>query len=263
MSPKRLSIAVSGFLAALLLVLGFVVPTGASSSNGLSSYASLAQANSQYHKMVHSEVNQSSAVILPKVSPAKLMQEYGTKPLPAKPVLNKYKVREGDTLSKIASKFDIKHWERLYCENKKVIGNNPGLITPGMRLLIGQGKNCKIPAPPAIVSVTVSQPVQTTQSNPAPSSPQPTGSGIYSYSQLESLWESAGGPNWAAPQAAQIAECESGGNPQAYNPSGATGLWQILGQVVAGNLYDPMVNALNAVFKFHESGDTFAQWVCQ
>jgi hypothetical protein len=77
------------------------------------------------------------------------------------------------------------------------------------------------------------------------------------------LWESAGGPSSAAPQAAQIAECESGGNPQAYNPSGATGLWQILGQVVPGNLDDPFVNALNAVFKFHESGDTFAQWVCQ
>jgi hypothetical protein len=74
---------------------------------------------------------------------------------------------------------------------------------------------------------------------------------------------SAGGPSFAEAQAAQIAECESGGNPQAYNPSGATGLWQILGQVVPGNLYDPFVNALNAVSKFKASGDTFAQWVCQ
>jgi SLT domain-containing protein len=74
---------------------------------------------------------------------------------------------------------------------------------------------------------------------------------------------SAGGPASAEAQAAQIAICESGGNPQAYNPSGATGLWQILGSVVAGNLTDPMVNALNAVSKFHASGDTFAQWVCQ
>ena len=101
----------------------------------------------------------------------------------------------------------------------------------------------------------------------APPAPQPIyptgGNGIFSYSALENLWVSAGGPSWAEAQAARIAECESGGNPYAYNPSGATGLWQILGSVVPGNLYNPYVNALNAVSKFKASGDTFAQWVCQ
>ncbi len=90
-----------------------------------------------------------------------------------------------------------------------------------------------------------------------------SGSGVYSYSGLENLWVSAGGPAWAEAHAASIAECESGGRVTAYNPSGATGLWQILGAVVAGNLYNPYVNALNAVSKFTASGDTFAQWVCQ
>jgi hypothetical protein len=33
--------------------------------------------------------------------------------------------------------------------------------------------------------------------------------------------------------------------------------------VVGGYIFDPMVNAENAVSKFHASGDTFAQWVCQ
>lgn len=104
---------------------------------------------------------------------------------------------------------------------------------------------------------------------PQPATPQaapaapPSSSGIYSYTALESLWESVGGPSWAAPAAATIAECESGGNPRAYNVSGATGLWQILGAVVGGDLTDPTVNAENAVSKFHASGDTFAQWVCQ
>lgn len=87
--------------------------------------------------------------------------------------------------------------------------------------------------------------------------------GTYSYAGLEQLWQSAGGPAYAAPQAARIAECESGGRPSAYNPSGATGLWQILGQVVGGNLYDPYTNALNAVAKYRASGNTFAQWVCR
>jgi len=88
-------------------------------------------------------------------------------------------------------------------------------------------------------------------------------SGHYSYAGLERLWISAGGPAWAASHAASIAECESGGNVYAHNPSGATGLWQILGSVVGGNLYNPYVNAANAVAKFKASGDTFAQWVCR
>lgn len=87
--------------------------------------------------------------------------------------------------------------------------------------------------------------------------------GTYSYQGLEDLWIAAGGPAWAAAHAAEIAMCESGGNPGAYNPSGATGLWQILGSVVPGNLYNPYVNALNAVSKFRASGENFSQWVCR
>lgn len=106
---------------------------------------------------------------------------------------------------------------------------------------------------------------------PQPATPAPVAapaapvasSGVYSYGALESLWESVGGPSWAAPAAATVAECESGGNPRAYNASGASGLWQILGAVVGGDLFDPTVNAENAVSKFNASGQTFAQWVCQ
>lgn len=105
-----------------------------------------------------------------------------------------------------------------------------------------------------------SQPPAAPPATPAP--PPVTSTGYYSVPALEKLWVSAGGPSWAAAQAASIAMCESNGNPRAYNPSGASGLWQILGQVVPGNIFDPMVNAENAVAKFRASGDTFAQWVC-
>jgi hypothetical protein len=78
------------------------------------------------------------------------------------------------------------------------------------------------------------------------------------------LWVCAGGPAWAETAAENVSECESGHNTYAYNPSGATGLWQILGQVVfTGSLYDAHVNAQNAVSKFQASGDSWAQWVCQ
>lgn len=88
-------------------------------------------------------------------------------------------------------------------------------------------------------------------------------SGPLTTAQVEALWEQAGGPAWAAPKAAEIAYCESGYNPRAYNPSGATGIWQILGAVVPGDLTSPYVNALNAVAKFKAAGDSFAPWVCQ
>jgi cell wall-associated NlpC family hydrolase len=79
----------------------------------------------------------------------------------------------------------------------------------------------------------------------------------YSYSQLERLWISAGGAKSLAPIMAAIAMAESGGNPNAENPSGATGLWQILGAVHpadASRLTDPSVNAKEAVAKYHTQG---------
>ena len=90
-----------------------------------------------------------------------------------------------------------------------------------------------------------------------------TGGSHYSFAGLERLWISAGGPAWAAARAARIAMCESGGNVYAHNGSGATGIFQILGQVVPGNLYNPYVNALNAVAKFRSGGNSFSAWVCR
>ena len=95
---------------------------------------------------------------------------------------------------------------------------------------------------------------------PGPAAPAPQGP--YSWSQLEALWISAGGPADVAATAATIAICESGGNPNAYNPSGASGLWQILGAPFPGNLFDPATNARMAVAKYTAAGG-FSPWVCQ
>jgi Lysozyme like domain len=85
----------------------------------------------------------------------------------------------------------------------------------------------------------------------------------YTYAQLEQLWVNAGGPASAAPVAAAIAEAESGGNPQATNPTDnygtqtSWGLWQISdgthSQPVPGIL-DPVTNAQAAVAKYKASG---------
>lgn len=82
----------------------------------------------------------------------------------------------------------------------------------------------------------------------------------YGFRALEALWISNGGPRSVAPTAAAIALAESGGNPKAHNASGASGLWQILGQVVPGNIYDPNVNARNAVKKYNDARG-FSPWV--
>lgn len=46
-----------------------------------------------------------------------------------------YVVKNGDTLSGIASKYGM-NWKDLYNKNKSVIGNNPNLIKPGQVLVI-------------------------------------------------------------------------------------------------------------------------------
>ncbi|THA79580.1 LysM peptidoglycan-binding domain-containing protein [Streptomyces sp. A0642] len=63
---------------------------------------------------------------------------------PAAPVAKKqagtttYSVVSGDYLSKIAAEHKLKGgWEKLYQDNRKVVGDNPSLIFPGMKLTLG------------------------------------------------------------------------------------------------------------------------------
>jgi hypothetical protein len=85
------------------------------------------------------------------------------------------------------------------------------------------------------------------------------GGGMVGYGQLEGLWNQAGGPPNLAATMAAIAEAESGGNPNARNPSGASGLWQILGLPFAGNPFDAITNARMAVAKWRTQG--LGAWV--
>jgi hypothetical protein len=75
----------------------------------------------------------------------------------------------------------------------------------------------------------------------------------YNFSQLEQLWINAGGSRSLAPLAAAIGIVESGGNPDAYNPSSASGLWQLISSnwhLIPGgeaNRFNPSDNAIGAV----------------
>src|SRR5580765_1586378 len=201
-------------------------------------------------------------------------------------------VKPGDTLAGLAVRYChgvANDWTGFYHDNRKVIGGNPNLIFPGQSLALNRcvdppkllrlGSTYHAPARHAVTrtgkvwKVTYGYPYKCgdgdgdgwdrpcTHAAPAhrvyhAATSSRSYAGHYSFAGLEALWISAGGPAWAAAHAASIAECESGGNVNAYNPSGATGLWQILGAVRGGDLRNPYVNAANAVAKFKASGDT-------
>lgn len=78
----------------------------------------------------------------------------------------------------------------------------------------------------------------------------------YSYAQIEQIWIRNGGNKAMAPLMAAIAEVESGGDPDAENPSGATGLWQMEWPLYSGYVsgatsraayHNPDINAKAAV----------------
>ncbi|MFI5634108.1 M23 family metallopeptidase [Streptomyces sp. NPDC051664] len=78
---------------------------------------------------------------------------------PAAPVAKKqaetrtYSVVAGDYLAKIATDNKVEGgWEKLYQDNREVIGGNPSLIVPGMKLTLGgsaaaTGNTQAVPAP--------------------------------------------------------------------------------------------------------------------
>lgn len=85
----------------------------------------------------------------------------------------------------------------------------------------------------------------------APPSGNCTGAGgrigtKYTYAQLEGLWINAGGSTADAPIMAAIAMAESAGCSAAFNPSGASGLWQVECPVNSQYIPGGCGNAFNA-----------------
>lgn len=96
--------------------------------------------------------------------------------VPAAPVAKKqaetrtYSVVAGDYLSKIASDNKVEGgWEKLYQDNREVIGGNPSLIHPGMKLTLGgsaaaTGTTPAAPAPSKAPVTTKPAPAQSSSS---------------------------------------------------------------------------------------------------
>lgn len=100
---------------------------------------------------------------------------------------------------------------------------------------------------------------------PTGAAPPPTGMG----SNVEQ-WRSKVGLYFPVDQvdrALRIMACESGGNPSAYNPSGASGLMQVLASwadnfgYTPQQLFDPDVNLYVASLLYYDGG--WGHWVCK
>ncbi|GAA2802330.1 M23 family metallopeptidase [Kitasatospora paracochleata] len=101
---------------------------------------------------------------------------------PAAAASHGYKVVSGDTLSKIATAQNVDGgWQKLYQDNRSVVGSNPNLIYPGQQLTIGgaaaaapvqhaapAAKPAAQPKPAQQAAKPAPQPVQQQAAKPAP-----------------------------------------------------------------------------------------------
>ncbi|MEU6890470.1 LysM peptidoglycan-binding domain-containing protein [Streptomyces sp. NPDC046557] len=75
-----------------------------------------------------------------------------------------YSVVAGDTLSKIAAEHSVAGgWQQLYAANKSVVGANPSIIQPGIRLTLGKAP--KAAATTATAVQAVARPVTSYANN--------------------------------------------------------------------------------------------------
>ncbi|MEU9984458.1 LysM peptidoglycan-binding domain-containing M23 family metallopeptidase [Streptomyces sp. NPDC050856] len=136
-----------------------------------------------------------------------------------------YTVAAGDYLAKIAHNKNVKGgWQQLYRDNRQVIGEDPALILPGMKLTLGAKPSAKAapakpeaaPAEPkAAETRTESRASRSATKAQAPAQPQTSGSGFTApvsagvttpYRASGSMWSSGyhTGVDFAAPSGSTV-----------------------------------------------------------
>jgi hypothetical protein len=168
-----------------------------------------------------------------------------------------YTVQPGDDLSVIAARLcgDQADWTGLATANRIPY---PYVIYAGSQLRV----DC---ADPALSYRPVSS--GSHSSDPPPDPPVTRLSGTLGCTQLEDLWEAAGGSPSEAFTAAEIAMAESGGNQWATGSAGEESYWQVNpvndGMVTDGYVieasYDPMTNARDTV-ALSDDGNSWSDW---
>ncbi len=158
-----------------------------------------------------------------------------------------YTVQPGDTLSGIAQQFygTAADWTWIYDDNLSVI-SDPNDIYAGEVLNIPDGQTSATTYTPKHATATVLTSAASL-------------SGTLGCSQLEDLWQAAGGSQTEAFTAAEIAMAESGGNQYATGTVGERGYWQINPDHGSLSTYVPMGNAKAAVI-ISDDGTNWTPW---
>ncbi|WP_434599304.1 M23 family metallopeptidase [Streptomyces sp. A5-4] len=88
-----------------------------------------------------------------------------------------YAVVSGDYLSKIADQQNVRGgWQKLYEDNRSTVGDNPGLIMPGMKLSIGAKAAGSAPSSASQSSAKAAAPAAQPKSSSSQSSSSASGS---------------------------------------------------------------------------------------
>ncbi|MFC9594286.1 peptidoglycan DD-metalloendopeptidase family protein [Streptomyces sp. NPDC056944] len=86
----------------------------------------------------------------PVAAPAHAVAQVKAAPATTKAAPRTYSVVHGDYLSKIAAEHHLAGgWQKLYADNRQVVGENPSLILPGMKLTLGAKGTAKAATPKA------------------------------------------------------------------------------------------------------------------
>ncbi|WP_019890674.1 M23 family metallopeptidase [Streptomyces purpureus] len=95
--------------------------------------------------------DKAAPAVAPNTAVAQAAQQPAAQPpaKAAKATPKVYSVVPGDYLSKIAEEHDVRGgWQKLYADNREVVGDNPSLIHPGMKLTLGAKSTAKAEAAP-------------------------------------------------------------------------------------------------------------------
>ena len=195
----------------------------------------------------------------------------------------RYTVVQGDTLSWIAYRFRTT-WQNLATHGRL---DNPDLIFVGQVVCIpvqGYSTNTQVQQVKTAQHATQSKPAQQVHqpkqpapvvvpptnvpyNPPATATPAPATGNTGGTGSIPAIINSVFGAY--GPAAVSVATCESGLNPGAYNPSGASGLFQIMPGTWAGTSqagsspYNAYANAVAAHEIFVRDGYSWREWTCR